>query len=313
MPTPSLSRLEPVELRQVWAGEASDFTPWLAQPDNLALLGETLGLDLELEAQEQPVGAYRADLLCKDTATDRRVLIENQLETTDHSHLGQILTYAAGLDAAIIIWVSPEFNEEHRAALDWLNEKTSGAVSFFGVKVALYRVSGSPPAPQFTLVSTPNDWAIHVKESATRAELTATDSLHLEYWTAFCRVLQASGAPFRCNTVSAKRYLAVRAPKNGTRAGFEVSVTHRYIQAYFGGASEDTLQQILNFTAEQKAAIERDCGCAIEWPQEPESDHCWINASKEADPNDRNAWPAQHTWMIETLKKLVPAVIHQLR
>lgn len=113
-----LGRLEKVELREVWKTEASDFTPWLAQEQNIELLGETIGIDLEVEAQEKNVGPFRADILCKDTLTDNWVLIENQLERTDHTHLGQLLTYAAGLNAVTIVWIAERFTDEHRATLD---------------------------------------------------------------------------------------------------------------------------------------------------------------------------------------------------
>jgi hypothetical protein len=106
-----LGRLERVELRNVWISEATSFTPWLARPDNMAVLAETLGIDLELEAQEKAVGPFRADLLCKDIGTDRWVLIENQLEKTDHSHLGQLLTYASGLEAVTIVWIAARFTK----------------------------------------------------------------------------------------------------------------------------------------------------------------------------------------------------------
>src|SRR6516164_3926241 len=117
-----LGKLERVDVRRVWANEAGGFTPWLAQDENITLLGEAIGIELDVEAQEKAVGPFRADILCKDAATDNWVLIENQLERTDHTHLGQLLTYAAGLDAVTIVWVSPNFTEEHRATLDWLNK-----------------------------------------------------------------------------------------------------------------------------------------------------------------------------------------------
>ena len=117
MTTTNLGRLEPIELREVWISEAGDFTPWLASEENLTLLGDTIGLDLELEAQEKSVGPFRADILCKDTASNDWVLIENQLERTDHTHLGQLMTYAAGLKAVTIVWIADRFTEEHRAAL----------------------------------------------------------------------------------------------------------------------------------------------------------------------------------------------------
>ena len=117
----NLARLESVELREIWDSESGDFTPWLAQEENLALLGEAIDVDLEMEAQEKEVGPFRADILCKDAATNAWVIVENQLESTDHIHLGQLLTYAAGLKATTIVWIAKEFTDQHRAVLDWLN------------------------------------------------------------------------------------------------------------------------------------------------------------------------------------------------
>ena len=125
MSGPTLGRLERVDLRTAWQHEATGFTPWLACEKNLEVLGETLGLDLELEAQEKEVGPFRADIICKDIETERWVLIENQLERTDHTHLGQLLTYAAGLGAVTVVWLAARFTDEHRAALDWLNAITT--------------------------------------------------------------------------------------------------------------------------------------------------------------------------------------------
>src|SRR5262245_9217077 len=177
-----LGRLERLDLRTAWKSEAGDFTPWLAQKDNIALLSETLGLELELEAQEKNVGPFRADILCKDTATSAWVLIENQLERTDHSHLGQLLTYAAGLEAVTIVWVAQTFTEEHRATLDWLNEITDDRFNFFGLEVELWRIGVSAPAPKFNIVSKPNDWTKQVSRgvSAISGELTPARQLQLE-------------------------------------------------------------------------------------------------------------------------------------
>jgi hypothetical protein len=158
MNTMNLGRLERVSLRVVWSSESGDFTPWLERAENLKLLGETIGLELECEAQEKEVGPFRADILCKDTATNNWVLIENQLERTDHIHLGQLLTYAAGLDAVTIVWITERFIEEHRAALDWLNEKTERGINFFGLEVELWRIGDSAIAPKFNIVSEPNEW-----------------------------------------------------------------------------------------------------------------------------------------------------------
>jgi hypothetical protein len=150
-----LGRLKQVPVREFWRHEASDFTPWLAREDNIALLSETVGLELMVEAQEKNVGPFRADILCKDSLANAWVLIENQLERTDHSHLGQLLTYAAGLQAATIIWVAERFTEEHRAALDWLNEITDERFNFFGIEIELWQIDSSPLAPNFKRSASP--------------------------------------------------------------------------------------------------------------------------------------------------------------
>ena len=162
-----LGRLIKVPLRDFWEGEASDFTPWLADEENISLLGETIVVELEVEAQERNVGPFRADILCKDTVTDSWVLIENQLERTNHTHLGQLLTYAAGLDAVTVVWIAERFTDEHRAALDWLNEITAEGFSFFGLEIELWRIGDSPMAPKFNVVSHPNDWTENRFENIT--------------------------------------------------------------------------------------------------------------------------------------------------
>src|SRR5215831_18862134 len=198
MTNKSLGRLERVELRDIWLSEASDFTPWLARKENLDILGETLGIDLELEAQERPVGPFRADILCKDIGTDRWVLIENQLERTDHVHLGQLLTYASGLEAVTIVWIAARFTEEHRSTLDWLNRITDESFRFFGLEVELWRIGTSPAAPKFNIVSKPNEWSHSVATAARvidEAELSETRQLQQRYWTTFNLKLDTIGGP----------------------------------------------------------------------------------------------------------------------
>ena len=140
MSVEKLGRLEKVELRDIWEKEDMHFTPWLAKEENMDLLSSTIGMDLVVEAQEKDVGPFRADILCKDYASNNMVLIENQLEKTDHKHLGQLLTYATGLDAVSIVWIAKEFSEEHRATLDWLNKITNDRHNFFGVKIEILRI-----------------------------------------------------------------------------------------------------------------------------------------------------------------------------
>jgi len=190
--------LQITDLRAVWESEAGGFTPWLAKEENLSLLGDTIGIELELESTEKNVGPFRADILCKDTATSQWVLIENQLARTDHTHLGQLLTYAAGLKAVSIVWIADQFTEEHRAALDWLNEVTDEQFSFFGLEIELWRIGDSPIAPKFNLASKPNDWSKTVRRTASEGELSPTKSLQLDYWTQFRQVMEDGSSFVRC-------------------------------------------------------------------------------------------------------------------
>ena len=197
-----LGRLTRVDLREIWLSEASDFTPWLAREENLAVLADTLGIDLELEAQEKAVGPFRADILCKDIATGAWVLVENQLERTDHTHLGQLLTYASGLEAVTIVWIAARFTEEHRSTLDWLNKITDESFSFFGLGVELWRIGESPAAPKFNIVSKPNDWSRSVTQAARAIDETEFSEVRLlqrDYWVAFQAVLDQSSGPFSGN------------------------------------------------------------------------------------------------------------------
>jgi hypothetical protein len=164
MTTPNLARIERVDdLHKAWPHEAQDFTPWLAK--NIDQLGEALGMNLEFRRREAPVGSFSLDILAVDPDSDRPVIIENQLETTNHTHLGQLLTYAAGHDASVIVWLTKEFRDEHRQALDWLNQRTGEDTQFFGVVVELWKIGDSLPAPHFKLVATPNEWGKSRKSS----------------------------------------------------------------------------------------------------------------------------------------------------
>ena len=180
-----LSKIERVELREVWPDEAADFTPWLAEEENLSLLGEAIGLDLELREQESSVGSFSLDVLANDQSSGRPVIIENQLTETDHTHLGQILTYAAGHDAGAIVWISKKFRDEHRAALDYLNGRTGEDTEFFGVVVELWKIDDSLPAVKFDLVATPNEWR---KESVSKTRGGGT-SERSERYRAFLQTL----------------------------------------------------------------------------------------------------------------------------
>lgn len=141
--TVKLGEIEKLDVRNVWAHEASNFTPWLAEEENIARLGSAIGLELEVENTEVSVGPFSADILARDSGSSAYVIIENQLSKTDHDHLGKAITYAAGLNAGTIVWVAPEFTQEHRKAIDWLNDNSVGDVAFYGVQVELWTIDDS--------------------------------------------------------------------------------------------------------------------------------------------------------------------------
>ena len=186
--TPRLDRLQRVPARDVWPHEARDFTPWLL--DNADVLGDLLGMELTLESAEHAVGAFSLDLIGIDVTTGKRVIVENQLETSDHGHLGQLLTYAAGTDPTTVVWICTNLQEEHRAALDWLNERTGEATRFFGVEIDVVRIGASAPAPNFQLVVEPNDWEKTARARAASASSDPKGSAYVSFWTAWIDLLR---------------------------------------------------------------------------------------------------------------------------
>ena len=177
--TTKIGKVVQVDLRNVWKHEALDFTKWLAEDEGLQLLSEAVGIELEDAQPETSVGAFSLDILAKESGTDRKVVIENQLEDTNHDHLGKLLTYAAGLDAAYAIWVVKHAREEHAKAIEWLNEVTGMDRGFFLVEVSAVKIGDSLPAPVLSVVEKPNDWAKTSKASEGMREI---EKLRLAYW-----------------------------------------------------------------------------------------------------------------------------------
>ena len=185
-----VTRLEPVDLRDVWPNEASDFTPWLA--DNLGALGEALGMDLELVRTEAPVGTFSVDILAKDVSENRDVVIENQLEPTNHDHLGKVLTYAAGYNADVMVWIVKDFRDEHRQALDWLNQRTGEETEFYGVVVRAVRIGDSRPAYVFDVVARPNEFRKRHVNLNTSNNDKDTDA-YRQFWERITEKLKRDG------------------------------------------------------------------------------------------------------------------------
>lgn len=306
--TDILGRLERVELRDIWISESSHFTPWLARPDNLSVLSEALGIDLELEAQEKAVGPFRADLLCKDIGTGAWVLVENQLERTDHTHLGQLLTYASGLDAVTIVWIAARFTEEHRSTLDWLNKITDDSFRFFGLEVELWRIGQSPAAPKFNIISKPNDWSrsvAHAARAIDDAEMSDTRLLQLEYWTELDKALGAVGGPVTSGRkAQAQSWMAFPIGRSRFNLGAVMIRPKRVIRAelYISG---DDAKAWWNLLHQDREAVERELGYPLEWEDLPSRRDSRVSAYlRDVDPEDRSDWPRQHRWMAERLNDL---------
>jgi hypothetical protein len=243
------------------------------------------------------------------------VLIENQLERTDHAHLGQLITYAAGLDAVTIVWVADRFTDEHRAALDWLNEVTDTDINFFGLEIELWRIGNSPFAPKFNVVSKPNDWikTVTASRQASSGELTPPKQMQLEYWTAFKQFLEDRGSILR----SQKPY-----PQHWTnfaigRSGFYLCAFMNTRENRLGVQlvmNDDDSKIYFRLLQRDQEAINRNLGVTVEWRELPESKQSDLTlVTSRFDLNDQAQWAEQHTWICDMLETFHRALAHRVK
>lgn len=302
---PKLGKMKRVNVREAWLNEASHFTPWLASEEGMELLQDALDMDLEVEATEQYVGPFKADILAKrtDTTDDHWVLIENQLERTDHRHLGQLLTYAAGLDAATIVWVAENFCEEHRAALDWLNQITSENFEFFGLEIELWQIAGSPPAPMFNIVAQPNEWTRDVKQSAASGP-TDLKLQQQRYWQGVRALLLEQKSKVRPQKAHPQHWADYAVGRSDIWLSATVNSPKKYVSVEFnmrGPPGKVWYDQLLA----KKAQIDAQVGPGLSWQRLDGKKQSRIALYREAtDPTDESDWPAQHAWVVEKLELL---------
>lgn len=270
MPLVRLGKIERVPVRDVWRHEAQDFTKWLAKEENLTQLGEACSIDLELVDTESAVGSFAVDIFARETGSDRRVVIENQLEDTNHDHLGKIITYAAGKNAAVVIWIVARARDEHRKAIEWLNEHTDDECSFFLVEIEVWRIGDSQMAPRFSVVESPNEWARAEKAKTGQSN---TQTTQLGYWQAyreaalsdqdFAKVMrpQKAVAQHWSNiSVSTSRYhLSLHAHIQKRRIGIEICIPNdkEFGKVVFSHRVE--FEQLLGVKGEPYDA-EKSCG-----------------------------------------------------
>lgn len=306
MKTP-LGKLERIPLRKAWAHEAGEFTPWLAQADNLTLLAESLGLsELELVGTEHPVGDFKVDILCTDDGG--KVIIENQLEKTNHTHLGQILTYAAGVGARKVIWLAEAFRTEHVAALEFLNQHTTDELDFFAVEIELWRIGDSPMAPSFNVRVKPNDWAKTGQQNAKAAATTTpTKQRQLKFWTGWQTWLQAKGSTLRTQKPLPQHWTNIALGRSGihlaatvnsreSRLGMEVYIGHENSKAMFKQLKA------------HQADIDKALGNKLEWLELPDGHACRILQVRADSPlEDESEWPAYFAWLEQAALRMSEA------
>ncbi len=299
-----LGYLEQVDLRQVWESEDRGFTPWLAQPDNLNVLGETLGMGLAVEAIEKTVGSFRADLVCNDSSSKATVLIENQLNASDHSHLGQLLTYGAGLEAVTVIWLARNFREEHRAAVDWLNRITHEEFRFFALEIQLWRIGDSAIAPKFSVVSMPNDWS---RSASSAMEGNRHSTLNLkrrEYWSGLLAELDEQNGPVSGNLrPQPQNYMIYSIGRGGFSLRTTLNKDNQVrVELYISG---EAAKERLAALDEDRAGIQQELGYELVWGDQEESarDRRVSYYLAESDPENESDWARQHRLLAEHLNK----------
>lgn len=301
----SLGKLVEIkDLRTVWPHEALDFTPWLSQDDNIALLADAVGLDITVDETESAVGDFNVDIYASETGTDRKIIIENQLEDTNHDHLGKLITYASGKSADVIIWVVKHAREEHRAAVEWLNNHTDEKIGFFLCEIKLYQIGNSQPAVKFEVIEKPNDWAKEVKKNETG---NSTQQQRYDYWVAF--------QDYAFQNVQFAKNFNRRKPSLDSWMNFSIgsSACHiavsqikkrneLYVELYI---SED--KELFYSLLQQKDSIEADAGLTFEWRELPERKASRIVLSKNVSFEDKDQWTAQFDWLIDVMLKMKQA------
>jgi hypothetical protein len=296
-------------IQSIWPSEPQDFTPWLAQEENIAILSETLGFGadgLELVRTETAVGTFRGDILCRTTGPSAtNVLIENQYGRSDHDHLGKLLTYAAGEDAEILIWLAEEIREEHEAAITLLNSVTEEDFQVFGVEIELWRINDSPPAPRFNIVAKPNTWVRHAKEvqraAASRKELTTTQAAQLAYWSELQSRLIAARPPFNPVSPQPASWIQHSIGKAGVSLNLATSrpANEIRVEIYLSG---ETAKGYFHILKREQESIEAALGMTLDWQELPTKKDARICIPLPSQgisaPDD---WENQHTWLVSTI------------
>lgn len=295
-----LSKLEQVDIREIWKNEAKDFTTWLAKEENLAILSEEIGIDLMLIKTEATVGAFSADILAEEEGTGHKVIIENQLEQTNHDHLGKIITYASGFDASILIWIAKEIREEHRQAIDWLNEKANSSLFIFAIKMEVWKIGNSEPAPKFQIICSPNSWAKAVKQSSAD-DLTDTNIQQLNYWTQFTDFLEKNSKLLQPRKPKAQHWYDLSIGNSQLHIALIVSFQSNFIRTDLYIPKNKELFAKLY---EHKDEIEKELGVDLIWEELPDAKASRIKYQmNNVDVKDKAKYVEYFKWYIDLSEK----------
>lgn len=258
----SIGKLTEVDVRTLWKHEQYDFSEWLAKQANIEYLNDILGLTLSDVDKEVYVGPYRCDIVAKDETSGITVIVENQLEATNHDHLGKIITYASGLDASVIVWIVKDAKEEHRAAIEWLNNNTTKDINFFLIEIHAYRIGESDPAPKFEVVEKPNDFVKRSKTKYTDGELNQSQSERLMFWEQFNEVVIARGKPFNLRKASTDHWYDVAVGVSSAHVAINLvnKDNNVVVELYINDDKE-----LFDSLYEKKEEIEEKLGFSLDW------------------------------------------------
>ena len=286
------------DLRTVWPHEANDFTKWLAEDTNLEELGNAVGIDIDLEERESSVGSFSVDLYATESGSGRKIIIENQLEDTNHDHLGKLITYASGKGAEVVIWIVKRARDEHRQAIEWLNQHTDSNIGFFLVEIELWQINDSLLAPKFNVVEKPNDWAKTMKSIEGMSE---TDRLKLEFWQAFNAQME--------NNADFHREFNLRKPQPCHWYDLSLGTSSYYISLNINtqkkkidaGLYIPNDKEVFHRLQEHKAEFDSAFGTDIEFRDAGKSSRILLYHSINV--KDRAKWPEAAMWLFETATK----------
>ena len=311
--TQSLGTLKRIDARTIWKHEALHFTPWLR--DHLDLLADALGLELELPETEVAVGEFSCDVVATDTSTRQQVVIENQLAQTDHGHLGQAITYAAGLGASTVVWISPEFREPHRQALDWLNANTTEGLYFFAVEVELLQIDNSAPAVHFKVVAQPNNWQKIIKATTT-TQVSEKGLLYQQFWSEFRAAYSAKYPPHsNAKHTPTDNWITV---SSAGRTGFTYYAaftkdSRLKVELSIEVGNAPTNKLIFDDFAKHRAKIDASVGVPLSWERLDHAKSSRIAAYRDAQVTDTGMTRQAHIdWATEILGKMRSALTPHL-